>query len=101
MGKITQGAEPQIQQPLQDNTLFQHQQHITQQQKDINSKMGSCHSCKTRREMYFICPTNRYHKFCERCFRKYTIDIVCPICYNLCECASCKRLSSLKHSSSK
>ena len=82
-----------IYQTKQCSLQQQNNQNITKKEQE-NNNIGSCHSCKTRREMYFICQTNRYHKFCERCFKKYSMNHLCPICHHLCECAGCKRLVS-------
>ncbi|BFU22194.1 hypothetical protein EHI8A_109360 [Entamoeba histolytica HM-1:IMSS-B] len=66
----------------------------TDNTKEINeqtSPIGSCHCCKTRKEIYFICEKNKYHRICERCMRKFSGVVVCPICNNICTCATCKR----------
>ncbi|EDR29616.1 hypothetical protein EDI_266340 [Entamoeba dispar SAW760] len=63
----------------------------TKETTDQSSPIGSCHCCKTRKEIYFTCEKNKYHRMCGRCMKKFPGVVVCPICNNICTCATCKR----------
>ncbi|ELP94902.1 hypothetical protein EIN_249460 [Entamoeba invadens IP1] len=58
-------------------------------------ELGSCHCCKTRKEVIFQCTTSKFHRLCGRCSKKFAGVVGCPICNGECTCAHCKRTHTL------
>lgn len=52
---------------------------------------GSCHRCKTRRGIVFVCRGDPRHKLCEKCASHLRSGGRCPICVRVCDCAQCRR----------
>eukprot|EP00727_Mastigamoeba_balamuthi_P005989 m51a1_g2009 hypothetical protein (189) ;mRNA; f:1252950-1253588 len=54
----------------------------------------SCHRCRSKKSMCFVCPSNAKHKFCESCLRRHfglgELSSACPMCTGTCGCTKCR-----------
>ncbi|ELP94725.1 hypothetical protein EIN_340630 [Entamoeba invadens IP1] len=58
----------------------------------------SCHKCRQKRDIVYLCPKNEKHRFCPRCVNGEALKIMekdgCPVCQNTCQCCLCKKRPS-------